>query len=74
MGAGTEWPGVMELDVTVAERSRLAPGHAEFGVCQFQFLSCPDSKMVTTNGQSQWEVFRKLENILSCPSDVAKLP
>lgn len=65
MGAGTEWPGVMQLDVTEAEPSRLAPGHAKFGVCQSQSLSCPDSRMVTTNGQSQWEVFRKLKNFLS---------
>lgn len=35
MGADTEWPGGMELDVTVAEPLRLAPGHTEFGGCQF---------------------------------------
>ena len=65
MGAGTEKPGVMELDVTVAEPLRLAPGHAGFGVCQFQYLSYSYSIMVTANGQSQRDVFRKLKNILS---------
>lgn len=65
MGAGTERPGVMELDVTVAEPLRLAPGHAEFGVCHFQSLSHSYSIMVTPNGQSQREVFTKLKNILS---------
>ena len=71
VGTGTEWLGMMEFDVTVAEPSRLAPGHAEFAVCHFQSLSCPDSRMVTTNGQSQREVFRKLKNILP---DLVMLP
>lgn len=62
MGAGTERPGVMELDVTVTEPSRPAPGHAEFDVRQFQSLSCPDSRMVTTNGQSQWKCSENLKN------------
>lgn len=65
MGAGTEKPGVMELDVTVAELLRLAPGHAEFGVCHFQSLSHSYSIMATASRQSQREVFRKLKNIFS---------
>lgn len=67
-GAGTEKPREMELDVTVAELLRLAPGHAEFGVCQFQSLSRSFSIMVTANRQCQREVFRKLKNIFSWPS------
>lgn len=60
MGVDTEWPRGMELDVTVAEPWRLAPGHTEFGGCQFQFSSHPNSGMVSTHGQSQREAFREL--------------
>ncbi|KAF6109604.1 hypothetical protein HJG60_010857 [Phyllostomus discolor] len=30
----------------------------------FPILVMPDSRMVSTNGQNHWEVFRKLKNIL----------
>lgn len=73
MAADTEWPRGMEPDMTVAEPPRLAAGHTEFGVCQFQSLSHPNSRMVSTNGQSQRGVLRKLWNIHSSPANVTKL-
>lgn len=60
MGASPEQPRMMEPDMTVAEKRKPAPGHAEFGV---HLNPChTNSRMLTTNAQIQRKVFRKLKN------------